>query len=128
MMWFLFGVSDVPTPNVHADIWDHVESYAIHMLLAHRLKIIPKSNLKLIISFLVLHILLLSLFKLLSLVASTWHACLISHIVLRLANRPSALLGHLCFLCRFFNLKRLILPSYKVNRHYFLIHLGLNHT
>jgi hypothetical protein len=23
----------VPTPNVHSDIWDHVESYTIHMIL-----------------------------------------------------------------------------------------------
>ncbi len=27
-----------------------------------------------------------------------------------------------------FNLKGLILPYYKVNRHYFLIHLGMHHT
>ncbi len=90
MMWLLYGISNVPTLNVYADVWDCVESYTIHMLLAHRLKIIPKSNLKLIISFLVLHILLLSLFKSLSLVAATQHARLTSRIVLRLANRPSA--------------------------------------
>ncbi len=57
MMWFLFGVGNVLTPNVHSDIWDCVEPYMICMLLARRLKIIPISNLKLIISFLVLLIL-----------------------------------------------------------------------
>ena len=50
MMWFLSGVGNEPTPNVHSDVWDHVESYAIQMLLPRRLKIIPTSNLKLIIS------------------------------------------------------------------------------
>ncbi len=39
----------VPTPNVHSDIWDCVESYAIHMFLARRQKITFTSNLKLII-------------------------------------------------------------------------------
>jgi hypothetical protein len=53
MMWILSGVGDVPTPNVHLDIWDRVESYRIHMLLARRLKITFISSLKLIISFLV---------------------------------------------------------------------------
>ncbi len=57
-MWFFLSWSCVPTPNVHSNIWDCVESYAIHMLLACRLKITLASNLKLIISFLVLHILL----------------------------------------------------------------------
>jgi hypothetical protein len=66
----------VPTPNVHLDVWDRVESYEIHMFLACRQKITFTSNLKLMISFLVLHIVLLSLFKLLSLVASTRHAAL----------------------------------------------------
>jgi hypothetical protein len=60
MMWFLSGVGEVPTPNVRLDVWDGVESYTIHMLLACRLKIIPTSNLELIIFFLVLHIVLLS--------------------------------------------------------------------
>jgi hypothetical protein len=64
----------MPTPNVCSDIWDCVESYAIHMFLTCRLKITFTSNLKLIISFLVLLILVLSLFKLSSLVASTRHA------------------------------------------------------
>ncbi len=64
----------MPTPNVCSDIWDCVETYAIHMFLASRLKITFTSNLKLIISFLELLILVLSLFKLLSLVASTRHA------------------------------------------------------
>ncbi len=49
MMWFLSGVSKVPTPNVRLDVWDCVESYMIRMLLGCRLKIIPTSNLKLII-------------------------------------------------------------------------------
>ncbi len=42
----------------------------------HRLKIISSANLKLIISFLVLLILVISLFKSLILVASTRHAAL----------------------------------------------------
>ena len=89
-MWFLSCIGNVPPPNVRSDEWDRVEFYAICMLLARRLMIIPTSNLKLIISFLVLHIVLLSLFKLLSLVASTWHAHLSLPINLRLADRPSA--------------------------------------
>jgi hypothetical protein len=76
MMWFLPGIGKVPTPNVQSAAWNCVESYMILMLLACRLKIIPTSNLKLITSFLVLHIVLLSLFKSLSLVASTRHAAL----------------------------------------------------
>jgi hypothetical protein len=61
MIWFLSGIGDVqtplsgmgcvPTPNVHSDVWDHVESYAIHVRLACRLKITFTSSLKLIISF-----------------------------------------------------------------------------
>ncbi len=65
----------MPTPNVRSDIWDCVESYAMHMFLAHRLKITFTSNLKLIISVLIL-ILILPSFKLLSLVALTRHAAL----------------------------------------------------
>jgi hypothetical protein len=80
----------VPTPNVCSDIWDHVESYVIHMFLACRLKITLTFNLKLRISFLILHIVLLSLFKSLSLVASTRHAPLTLRVYLRLANQPSA--------------------------------------
>jgi hypothetical protein len=49
-----------------------------------------KSFLKLIISFLILHIVLLSLQKLLSLVASTRHAPLTLRVYLRLAKRPNA--------------------------------------
>jgi hypothetical protein len=75
-MWFLSDIGEMPTPNVRSDVWNHVEFYTILMLLACRLKIIPTSNLKLVISFLVLLILVLSLFKLLSLVASTRHAAL----------------------------------------------------
>ncbi len=93
MMRFLSGVGDVPTPNVHSDVWDHVESYAIYMLLMRRLKIIPTSNLKLIIFFLVIHIGLLLIFKS-SLVASTRHAHLTLRINLRLANRPSEQLAN----------------------------------
>jgi hypothetical protein len=60
------------------------------MLLTCRLKIIPTSNLKLIISFLVLLMLVLSFFKSLSVVALKQHAHLTSRTVLRLANRLSA--------------------------------------
>ncbi len=84
------GIGKVPTLNVHSDVWDCLESYTICMLLACRLKIIPTSNLKLMISFLVLHIVLLHSFKLLSLVASTWHTPSTLCVYLRLANRPSA--------------------------------------
>jgi hypothetical protein len=44
----------MPTLNVCSDVWDHVEIYVMHLLLVSRLKIILSSNLKLIISFLVL--------------------------------------------------------------------------
>ena len=40
----------VPTPNMHPDIKDHVESYAIHVILTRRLKITFKPKTKLIIS------------------------------------------------------------------------------
>ncbi len=53
MIWLLSGISHVPTPNVHSDVWDCVESYAICMLLARSLKITFTSSLKLIIYFLV---------------------------------------------------------------------------
>jgi hypothetical protein len=59
----LSSVSRVPMPNVQSDVWDHVQSYTICMLLVCRLKLIPTSDLKLIISFLVLHIVLLSLIQ-----------------------------------------------------------------
>jgi hypothetical protein len=59
-MWFLSGIGKVPTPSVRLDVWDCVESYTMRMLHACRLKISPTSDLKLIISFLVLHIVLLS--------------------------------------------------------------------
>ncbi len=85
-MWFLSGVGNVPTPNMHSYIWDCVESYAIYMVLSCRLKIIPTSNLKLIISFLVLLILLLSFIKSLSIVALMQHAHLTLCTVLRLAT------------------------------------------
>jgi hypothetical protein len=52
------------------------------MFLASRLKITFTSKLKLVISFLVLHIILLSLFKSLILVASTRHTALnLAHIL-----------------------------------------------
>ncbi len=59
----LSGVGYVPTSNVHLDVWDRVESYTIHRLLAHRLKITFTFILKLIISILVQlqHLLLPSL-------------------------------------------------------------------
>ena len=41
--WHWLPLSDVgkmPTPNVCLDVWDHVESYAMPMLLASRLRII----------------------------------------------------------------------------------------
>jgi hypothetical protein len=40
----------VPTPNMHLDIRDHVESYGIHMILTRRLRITFKLKTKLIIS------------------------------------------------------------------------------
>jgi hypothetical protein len=63
MMWLLSGVGYVPTPNVHSDVWDRVESYTIYILLAYRLKITFSFSLELIISFLVQlqHLLLPSL-------------------------------------------------------------------
>ncbi len=59
----LSGIGYVPTPNVHSDVWDQVESYTIYMLLACRLEITFTFSLKLIISFLVQlqHLLLPSL-------------------------------------------------------------------
>jgi hypothetical protein len=60
MMWLLSGVGYVPAPNVHSDVWDHVQSDTIYMLLACRLKITFTFSLKLIIFILVqLHHLLL---------------------------------------------------------------------
>ncbi len=49
----LSGVGYVPTPNVHSDVWNCVESYTMYMLLTCRLKITFTFSLKLIISFLV---------------------------------------------------------------------------
>ncbi len=80
----------VSTPNAYSDIWDCVESYRIQKFLTRRLKITFTSNLKLIISFLVLLIIVL-LFK------SRYHLLpqlgtlhLFLRVYLRLANRPSA--------------------------------------
>jgi hypothetical protein len=39
----------VPTPNMHPNIRDHVESYTIHMILTCRLRITFKPKTKLII-------------------------------------------------------------------------------
>ncbi len=39
----------VPTPNMHLDIRDRVQSYIIHMILTRRLRITFKPNTKLII-------------------------------------------------------------------------------
>ncbi len=50
---FFLSWQGVPTLNARVDTWDRVESYRIHMFLAHRLKITFTSNLKLIISFFV---------------------------------------------------------------------------
>jgi hypothetical protein len=61
--------------KICSDIWDRVESYAIPMFFARGQKITFTSNLKLIISVLIL-ILLLPSFKSLSLVASTRHTAL----------------------------------------------------
>jgi hypothetical protein len=80
----------MPTPNVRSDVWNHVEAYTILMLLACRLKIIPTSNLKLIISFLVLLILLLASKSCYHLLPQLGTLHLTSRIYLRLANRPSA--------------------------------------
>jgi hypothetical protein len=48
----LSDVGYVPTPNVHSDVWDRVESYTICMLLACRLQITFTFSLKLTIFFL----------------------------------------------------------------------------
>ena len=68
----LSGVGYVPTPNVHSDVWDRVESYMIYMLFTCRLKITFTFSLKLIISILDLHSLLV--LTTLILVASTRQA------------------------------------------------------
>jgi hypothetical protein len=39
MIWLLSCVGHVPTPDARSDVWDGVETYAVHMLLACRLKI-----------------------------------------------------------------------------------------
>jgi hypothetical protein len=88
-------VGNVPTPNVCSDVWDCVESYMIPMLLAWRLKIISSPNLKLIISFLVLPLILLHHYQSLSFVALMRHAQLTSRVYLRLAIKPSAQFANL---------------------------------
>jgi hypothetical protein len=47
---FFPSCPSVPTPNMHPDIRDHAESYAIHMILTCRLRITFKLKTKLIIS------------------------------------------------------------------------------
>jgi hypothetical protein len=89
------GAGNKPTPNVRSDVWDCVESYTICMFLACRLMIISSPNLKLIISFLVLPLVLLRHYQSLSFVASTWHAQLTSRVYLRLAIRSSAQFANL---------------------------------
>ncbi len=89
-MWFLSGVGKIPTPNVCSDVWNHVESYTIRMLLVCRLKIIPTSNLKLIISFLVLFILVLSSKSCYHLLPQLGMLHLTLCVYLRLDNRPNA--------------------------------------
>ncbi len=90
-------VGNLPTPNVRSDVWDYVESYTICILLVCRLKIISSPNLKLMISFLVLPLVLLCQHKLLSCVASLRHAQLTSHVYLRLAIRPNAQFANLLY-------------------------------
>ena len=51
---FLLSLICVPTPKICSDIWYHVESYAISMFLARRLKITFTSNPKLTIIFFVI--------------------------------------------------------------------------
>ncbi len=80
----------MPTLNVRLDVWDCAESYAIHMFLAHRLMITFTSNLKLIISFLVLHILFSFIFTSCYLLLPNRSTLLILHTVPRLANEHSA--------------------------------------
>ncbi len=46
---YFSNVARVPTPNVHSDIWDHVESYLIHMILTRRLRITFKPETKVLI-------------------------------------------------------------------------------
>jgi hypothetical protein len=74
----------VPPQSFECGIWDCVGFYRIHTFLNPLVKCQVKSFLKLIISFLVLHIVLLSLQKLLSLVASIKHVPLTLHVYLRL--------------------------------------------
>jgi hypothetical protein len=73
----------MPLLNVHLDIWDCVESYTAHMLLPFRQKFTLSSNLKLIISFLVLPLVLLHSYQPLLFVASRRHAPLTLRVYLR---------------------------------------------
>jgi hypothetical protein len=111
-MLLLSGVGNMPTLNVRLDVWHCVEFYTIRRLLACRLKIISSPNLKLIISFLILPLVLLRHYQSLSFVASTQHAKLASPVYLRLAIRPSAQFANL--LTRMTSKQRgLVLPFFK---------------
>jgi hypothetical protein len=87
----------VPTPNVCADIWDPVESYAIHMFNACRLKITFTLYLKLIISVLVLHIVYSFNSSCCHLLPQRGALLLTLRVYLRLAIRPSAQLANLLY-------------------------------
>ncbi len=91
------GIGNVPTPNVRSDVWDCVESYTICMLLACRLKIISSANLKLIISFLVLPLVLLCHTSCYHLLPQRGTLLLTSRVYLRLAIRPSAKFANLLY-------------------------------
>jgi hypothetical protein len=92
-----FGIGDVPTPNVRLDVWDHVGSYTICMLLVCRLKIISSPNLKLIISFLALPLVLLCHTSCYHLLSQCSTLLLTSRVNLRLAIRPSAQFANLLY-------------------------------
>ncbi len=89
-MWLLSELAMCASSKLRSDIWDHVESYAIHMFFARRLKITFTSNLKLTKSFLVLLILVLLFNSSYHLLPQLGTLHLTLHVYLRLANRPSA--------------------------------------
>ncbi len=80
----------VPTLKIRSDMWDRVESYAIHMFLAYRLKITFTSNLKLIIYFLVYSYQYFHPSSHYHLLPQLGMLHMTSRVYLRLANRPSA--------------------------------------
>jgi hypothetical protein len=91
------GVGNVLTLNVCSDVWDCVGSYTIRMLLVCSLKIISSPNLKLIISFLVLPLVLLCHTSRYHLLPQCGTLLLTLHVYLRLAIRPSAQLHTSCY-------------------------------